>query len=322
VDEEDLSTYTEITYIVDIDIKLESIPPSIIKTIILQPPLCIAKVIEILKTMGHPPYVKNTSGLIVNEGINAKTLQYDLEVEINSGGITDIKTSKIMYPNGFDVSVAPEGLKIELLPPRYTDLRITVPKELELNVESINVRITKNMAIEDGDDYDVCSTESQTPLNDVPDGIYVKNNDIYEKDSDIYEKDSDIYEKDSDSYEKDSDIYERDNEVYERDDFQLKHLKSVVTSPKVTVTDQLSQSEDCKSRRKSYNNRGGKFHFKRRKNFAIEILRNDVKNDIRNYVNGFKYEVNNEIRFNVHQTGVMFVLMMLSFYIGKYIGCD
>ncbi|KAF0525064.1 hypothetical protein F8M41_014802 [Gigaspora margarita] len=87
--------------------------------------------------------------------------------------------------------------------------------------------------------------------------------------------------------------------------------------------------EDCKSRRKSYNSRGGiyvetieEFQFKRRKNFALEILRNDVRNDIRNYFNGFKYEVNNEIRFNVHQTGVMFVLMMLSFYIGKYIGCD
>ncbi|CAG8628524.1 6068_t:CDS:2, partial [Racocetra persica] len=142
VDEEDLSTYMEITYIVDIDIKLEQIPSSITKNILLQPPLCVANVIEILRTMGHPPYIKNTTDSVINEGINTKTFQYDLAMEVIGNGVTDIKTSKTMYPNGFDVSVAPEGLKIELLAPRYTDIRVTVPDELHL--ETVNIRITKN----------------------------------------------------------------------------------------------------------------------------------------------------------------------------------
>ncbi|CAG8514083.1 18432_t:CDS:2 [Dentiscutata erythropus] len=222
--DEELTTYIEIIYITDIDIRLEAIPPSIIKSVFLQPPICIAKVVDILKKMGHPPYVKNTSGLIIGEEINVRTYQYDLAMEISNGGVTDIKTSKIMYPNGFDVSVAPEGLKIELMPPRYSDLRITVPEEFDVDV--INIRITKNKEADDEEDYDVCSTESQTPLNENSSINGVEDNEI------------------SNTESADSTLVSKDNDVYERDDFQLKHLKAVVTSPKITATDQLSQQSE------------------------------------------------------------------------------
>ncbi|CAG8512810.1 9201_t:CDS:2 [Cetraspora pellucida] len=213
VDEEDLSTYLEITYIVDIDIKLESIPPSIIKNILLQPPLCVANIIEILKTMGHPPYVKNTTDSIISEEIDIKTFQYDLAMEIIGNGVTDIKTSKTMYPNGFDVSVAPEGLKIELLAPRYTDIRVTVPDELRF--ETVNIRITTN-PIRDS------SIDSPAPSS--TDGS---------EDNEILVSDS-----------ADSTLVTKDSDIYERENFQLKHLKAVVTDPKVTITDQISQPSE------------------------------------------------------------------------------
>ncbi|CAG8458125.1 21156_t:CDS:2 [Cetraspora pellucida] len=213
VDEEDLSTYLEITYIVDIDIKLESIPPSIIKNILLQPPLCVANIIEILKTMGHPPYVKNTTDSIISEEIDIKTFQYDLAMEIIGNGVTDIKTSKTMYPNGFDVSVAPEGLKIELLAPRYTDIRVTVPDELRFEI--VNIRITTN-PIRD------CSIDSPAPSS--TDGS---------EDNEMLVSDS-----------ADSTLVTKDSDIYERENFQLKHLKAVVTDPKVTITDQISQPSE------------------------------------------------------------------------------
>ncbi|CAG8510074.1 8922_t:CDS:2 [Racocetra fulgida] len=219
VDEEDLSTYMEITYIVDIDIKLEQIPTSITKNILLQPPLCVANIIEILRTIGHPPYIKNTTDSVISEGINTKTFQYDLAMEVIGNGVTDIKTSKTMYPNGFDVSVAPEGLKIELLAPRYTDIRVTVPDELHL--ETVNIRITKNPIR----DY---SLDSPAPSS--TDGSE-DNNMLSMREIDT-----------SDSA--DSTLVNKDSEIYEKDNFQLKHLKAVVTDPKVTITDRISQPSE------------------------------------------------------------------------------
>ncbi|CAG8734553.1 5914_t:CDS:2, partial [Ambispora leptoticha] len=131
-------------------------------------------------------------------------------------GVTDIKTSKTMYPNGFDVSVAPEGLKIELLAPRYTDIRVTVPDELHL--ETVNIRITKNPIR----DY---SLDSPAPSS--TDGSE-DNNMLSMREIDT-----------SDSADSN-----KDSEIYEKDNFQLKHLKAVVTDPKVTITDRISQPSE------------------------------------------------------------------------------
>ncbi|CAG8849297.1 26022_t:CDS:2, partial [Racocetra persica] len=42
----------------------------------------------------------------------------------------------------------------------------------------------------------------------------------------------------------DSTLVNKDSDIYEKDNFQLKHLKSVVTDPKVTITDRISQPSE------------------------------------------------------------------------------
>ncbi|CAG8472636.1 11472_t:CDS:10 [Dentiscutata heterogama] len=295
--DEELTTYIEITYITDIDIRLETIPPSIIKTVFLQPPLCIAKVVDILKKIGHPPYVKNTSGLIISEEINVKTYQYDLAIEISNDRVTDIKTSKIMYPNGFDVSVAPE--------------------------------------------------ESQTPLNENSSINGVEDNEISNTDS------------------ADSTLVSKDNDVYERDDFQLKHLKAAVTSPKITATDQLSQQSEGSFESVEFQDESiveqNFFKSKNEKNKEEESSSEQeiqLKGDIMpikfvtysrlSYTPESKYRRSSdfffkdyksnrksynsrggiyvaeidELQFKRRKTSIMFVLMLFSFYVGKGIGYD
>ncbi|KAF0499199.1 Bet v1-like protein [Gigaspora margarita] len=130
-----------VKYIVDIDLKLNSVPQSILKMVSMQTPLCIAKIDDSLQKIGFPPYILNTSGTIKNSEFNIKTFQYDVTISINEGTITELRTSKKMYPNGFDISVQPENAKFELLINDNEIVRITVPND----TETLHIRIMNNI---------------------------------------------------------------------------------------------------------------------------------------------------------------------------------
>ncbi|CAG8624890.1 10874_t:CDS:2, partial [Gigaspora rosea] len=129
----------DVKYIVDIDLKLNSVPQSILKMVSMQTPLCIAKINDSLQKIGFPPYILNTSGIIKNSEFNIKTFQYD--VTINEGTITELRTSKKMYPNGFHLSVQPENAKIELPLNGNEIVRITVPND----TETLHIKIMNNI---------------------------------------------------------------------------------------------------------------------------------------------------------------------------------
>ncbi|CAG8585470.1 7758_t:CDS:2 [Acaulospora morrowiae] len=140
IDEFGKANSVEVIYIVDIDIKLESIPSSILKSISTQTPMCVAKVDEQIRKTGHPPYIKTTSGIVISEALDTKTYQYDLTIgSVNGDNVTEIKVSNVMYPSGFNIDVIPESSRVELSDTNV--VRITLPTEIE--IETLNVKITK-----------------------------------------------------------------------------------------------------------------------------------------------------------------------------------
>ncbi|CAG8813606.1 14604_t:CDS:2, partial [Racocetra persica] len=107
----------DVKYIVDTDIKLESIPTRILKTISMQTPMSVAKIEELMNKIGFPPYVRYTTGVIIDESFNPENFQYDLAVSnIEEQRITEIRISNKMYPNGFNISIIPKEVKVELNP--------------------------------------------------------------------------------------------------------------------------------------------------------------------------------------------------------------
>jgi len=131
----------DIIYVVDTDIKLESVPQSILKSISTGTPMVIQKIDEMMQKIGFPPYIMNSSSLIISENLNPKSFQYSLSYVAKNSDFTDIRFSKKMYPNGFDMSVIPNGAKFELLPDNQEIIRIIHP--LEDSTEEIQIKITK-----------------------------------------------------------------------------------------------------------------------------------------------------------------------------------
>ncbi|RIA88477.1 hypothetical protein C1645_684075, partial [Glomus cerebriforme] len=95
----------DIIYIVDTDIKLESVPYSILKSISTGTPIVLQKIDEMLERIGFPPYILKSSSLIVSETVDPKSFQYNLTLSSENSSITEIRYSKKMYPNGFDISI-------------------------------------------------------------------------------------------------------------------------------------------------------------------------------------------------------------------------
>ncbi|CAG8679904.1 16306_t:CDS:2, partial [Acaulospora morrowiae] len=130
------------TYIVEIDIKLDSIPTSILKSISMQTPMCVVKVNDVIQKYGFPPYVKRLTGMLSHDGFSDKTFQCDFTLQMDGGGIAEIQTSKTMYPNGFDISIKPENVKVELAYDNRELIRLTMPAGTDSR--EVKVTITKN----------------------------------------------------------------------------------------------------------------------------------------------------------------------------------
>ncbi|CAG8800248.1 14751_t:CDS:2, partial [Racocetra persica] len=129
----------DVKYIVDIDLKINSVPQPIRKLLSMQVPLCIANIDDSLQRIGFPPYIISASGLIKNVEFNIKTFQYDVTISIDGGTIVELRMSKKMYPNGFDISAQPENAKAELLNGGEV-IRITVQN----GTETLHIKVKKN----------------------------------------------------------------------------------------------------------------------------------------------------------------------------------
>jgi hypothetical protein len=103
--------------------------------------MVIQKIDEMMQKIGFPPYIINSSSLLISESLNPKTFQYNLTYAIKDDGITEIRYSKQMYPNGFDILVTPKSAKVELLPNDQGIVRITPPSEV--STDEIQIQITK-----------------------------------------------------------------------------------------------------------------------------------------------------------------------------------
>ncbi|CAG8818025.1 20578_t:CDS:2, partial [Dentiscutata erythropus] len=103
-----------VVYLVDIDIKLDTVPSSILKSINLQTPLCVQKVNEIMHKHGFPPFVSRIESIkLINSELDIKTFQSNFTFKSSKEeGIIEIHTSKIMYPNGFDITIISQNVKI------------------------------------------------------------------------------------------------------------------------------------------------------------------------------------------------------------------
>ncbi|CAG8647319.1 6886_t:CDS:2, partial [Ambispora gerdemannii] len=144
------TTAVDVIYIVDIDIKLQSIPSAILKTISIGTPLCVAKLDEVIQKNGYPPYVRNINGKhskVTSSAFNQKILKYELTLsDLNPGAITEIRVSRKMYWNGFDITIKPAGSKVEILPNNTEVVRITVPEKADYR--SLDIILTKQTAKE------------------------------------------------------------------------------------------------------------------------------------------------------------------------------
>ncbi|RIA92501.1 hypothetical protein C1645_765000 [Glomus cerebriforme] len=127
------TTSVDVIYIVDIDIKLDTIPTSIRKTLSVQIPMVIFKINELMQNMGFPPYVLNSTTKVIKEQLNIKNHQYNLSLIAKGGSVIEFKISKLMYPNGVNVSTIPENCKVELLSNSTETIRVTLPPRVDLD---------------------------------------------------------------------------------------------------------------------------------------------------------------------------------------------
>lgn len=103
--------------------------------------MVIQKIDDMMQKTGFPPYIMNSSSLIVSENLNPKNFQYNLLFVAKNNEFTDIRFSKKMYPNGFDINIIPNSVKVELLPNDQETVRIIHPSDVSRS--KIQIRITK-----------------------------------------------------------------------------------------------------------------------------------------------------------------------------------
>jgi hypothetical protein len=131
----------DITYIVDVDVKLDTIPSSIRKTLSVQIPTIVSKLDELMQKVGFPPYILNSTTKVIKEEFNIKNHQYDLSLIAEGSGVTEFKISRLMYPNGIDVSTIPENCKVETLSDNSETIRVTLPQRVDL--DNLMITISK-----------------------------------------------------------------------------------------------------------------------------------------------------------------------------------
>nr|CAG8435196.1 5470_t:CDS:2 [Entrophospora candida] len=150
-DDNGFTKYVDIKYIVDIDIKLETIPYSILKQVSIQTPMVLAKIDELLQKSGFPPYIRESTSQTSMKSCLFNTKTFDCEIEVVntfSNAVTELKTSRKMYPNGYELTIQPVTVKVELLPNKVDVARITFPSKNEVNKNSsvLKIKIKKNIS--------------------------------------------------------------------------------------------------------------------------------------------------------------------------------
>ncbi|CAG8452652.1 4631_t:CDS:2 [Funneliformis mosseae] len=129
-------------YIVDSDVKIDSIPTSILKSLSTGTPMVIQKIDEMLHDIGFPPYVLKSTSLIISEDLDPNTFQGELSLVAESNSVTEIRFSRKMYPNGFILTVNPDSAKVELLPDNSDTIRLTLPSKVD--TKKLHITITKS----------------------------------------------------------------------------------------------------------------------------------------------------------------------------------
>ena len=89
-------TSVDVTYIVNIDVKLDTIPSSILKSLMNQIPTIIAKIDGSMQKFGFSPYVVSTKTKIITEKFNVKDHRYDLSLIAEKDSVMEFKVSKLM----------------------------------------------------------------------------------------------------------------------------------------------------------------------------------------------------------------------------------
>ncbi|CAG8464118.1 21248_t:CDS:2 [Cetraspora pellucida] len=281
----------DVKYIVDTDIKLESVPTRILKSISMQTPMCVAKIDELLKKIGFPPYIRHTTGTIIEEEFNTKDFQYDLTLSnTEEERITELRTSNKMYPNGFNISTKPENVKVELNSDDSGVVCIIVP--VDINAEKLQITIVKNT-----------SKDVQITCN---------GNQILSMKSKDENKDNEL----SRSIKENSDVTPMQTEITQNSNFskgQDQQISKVdVQSDIAREVSQANIQPDT-----SKNN--------------IDINRNISKNGDNVVVPKESSKMykqrsdlivfSEQIRFDYKQLGLMFASMLLAYQAGKFSGC-
>ncbi|CAI2168483.1 3292_t:CDS:2 [Funneliformis geosporum] len=150
-----------LVYIVDSELKLDSIPSSILKTLSTGTPMIVQKIDEMLHETGFPPYILKSTSLIISEDLEPKTFQGDLLLIADSNSVTEVRFSRKMYPNGFILTVNPDSAKIELLPNNSDTIRLTLPSKV--NTKKLHITITKST----GRGFKLTYNEGKT-INEIP----------------------------------------------------------------------------------------------------------------------------------------------------------
>ncbi|CAJ0871422.1 17123_t:CDS:2, partial [Entrophospora sp. SA101] len=97
----------------------------------VQTPIVVLKINELLHKIGYPPYMlleSSSSTALLPDQLDIKTYDYVTTIKAFPGSIAEIKFSKLMYPNGFDISFEchnDNDVKVELLANDSEIIRIT-----------------------------------------------------------------------------------------------------------------------------------------------------------------------------------------------------
>ncbi|CAJ0747444.1 24734_t:CDS:2, partial [Entrophospora sp. SA101] len=129
-DDEGFTKYVDIKYIADINAKIDTVPSIILRQVSIQTPIILNRIDELLQKSGFPPYVRESTSQTSMKScvVNTKTFECDIEVvDVFGGAVTELKTSRKMYPNGYELTIKPENVKVELLPSKFELVRIMFP---------------------------------------------------------------------------------------------------------------------------------------------------------------------------------------------------
>ncbi|KAI7860186.1 hypothetical protein BDC45DRAFT_96001 [Circinella umbellata] len=124
----------ELTFVSQMELEGSTpLPPAIIRQLTMEVPACVDRVQWYLRQHGCPPYIRRVAGKITQEQFDSKEKTYRISFTAkhkpsqnrqHSNWCTDIRTNPSMYGSGFNVQVTPaEYTRVEL---RADDMGIRV----------------------------------------------------------------------------------------------------------------------------------------------------------------------------------------------------